>query len=64
MRAIVMASESLLADELEERIQLRVGARVRELRQAAGITAVVLAERTASPRVSCQRSKTARLPFQ
>jgi TRAP-type C4-dicarboxylate transport system substrate-binding protein len=41
-----MAAESLRADELEERIQLRVGARVRELRQAAGITAVVLAERT------------------
>ncbi|MGA8279341.1 MAG: hypothetical protein WB853_00480 [Desulfobacterales bacterium] len=29
-----MAAESLRADELEERIQLRVGARVRELRQA------------------------------
>jgi hypothetical protein len=41
-----MASESLQTDELEERIQQRVGARVRELRQAAGITAVVLAERT------------------
>jgi TRAP-type C4-dicarboxylate transport system substrate-binding protein len=41
-----MASESLMTDDLEERIQLRVGARVRELRQAAGITAVVLAERT------------------
>jgi TRAP-type C4-dicarboxylate transport system substrate-binding protein len=35
-----------MTDDLEERIQLRVGARVRELRQAAGITAVVLAERT------------------
>jgi TRAP-type C4-dicarboxylate transport system substrate-binding protein len=46
MRAIVMASESLRADGLEERIQQRVGARVRELRLAAGITAVVLAERT------------------
>jgi TRAP-type C4-dicarboxylate transport system substrate-binding protein len=41
-----MASESFMTDDLEERIQLRVGARVRELRQAAGITAVVLAERT------------------
>jgi len=30
-------------DDLEKRIQRRVGARVRELRQAAGITAVVLA---------------------
>jgi TRAP-type C4-dicarboxylate transport system substrate-binding protein len=39
-------AESLQTDELEERIQLRVGVRVRELRQAAGITAVVLAERT------------------
>jgi TRAP-type C4-dicarboxylate transport system substrate-binding protein len=46
MLAIIMASESLQTDELEERIQQRVGARVRELRQAAGITAVVLAERT------------------
>jgi TRAP-type C4-dicarboxylate transport system substrate-binding protein/DNA-binding XRE family transcriptional regulator len=41
-----MPAENVQADELEERIQLRVGARVRELRQAAGITAVVLAERT------------------
>ena len=41
-----MASESLQTDALEERIQQRVGARVRELRQAAGITAVILAERT------------------
>lgn len=32
--------------DLEERIQQRVGSRVRELRLAAGITAVVLAERT------------------
>jgi len=41
-----MPAESVQTDELEERIQQRVGARVRELRQAAGITAVVLAERT------------------
>jgi TRAP-type C4-dicarboxylate transport system substrate-binding protein len=41
-----LPTENVQADELEERIQLRVGARVRELRQAADITAVVLAERT------------------
>jgi len=41
-----MAAESTQTDTLEERIQQRVGARVRELRQSAGITAVVLAERT------------------
>ncbi len=41
-----MTTESLQAVDLEERIQQRVGARVRELRQAAGITAVALAERT------------------
>jgi TRAP-type C4-dicarboxylate transport system substrate-binding protein len=41
-----MMPDSEQADELEERIQQRVGARVRELRLAAGITAVVLAERT------------------
>jgi TRAP-type C4-dicarboxylate transport system substrate-binding protein len=40
-----MAEKSLKRGDLEERIQQRVGARVRELRQAAGITAVVLAER-------------------
>jgi TRAP-type C4-dicarboxylate transport system substrate-binding protein len=40
-----MAAVSLQTDDLEGRIQQRVGARVRELRQAAGITAVVLAER-------------------
>ena len=38
-----MEREPEQADELEKRIQRRVGARVRELRQAAGITAVVLA---------------------
>lgn len=38
-----MDMESQQTDELEKRIQQRVGERVRELRQAAGITAVVLA---------------------
>ncbi len=41
-----MAVERTQVDDLEERIQQRVGVRVRELRQSAGITAVVLAERT------------------
>jgi len=41
-----MASERMQTEDLEERIQQRVGARVRELRQAAGITTVVLAEQT------------------
>ncbi|MFZ0726756.1 MAG: TRAP transporter substrate-binding protein DctP [Desulfobacterales bacterium] len=41
-----MAVEKTQTDSLEERIQQRVGARVRELRRTAGITAVVLAERT------------------
>ena len=38
-----METESEQADGLEQHIQQRVGARIRELRQAAGITAVVLA---------------------
>ena len=38
-----MEREPEHTDELEKRIQRRVGARVRELRQSAGITAVVLA---------------------
>lgn len=38
--------ESENADDLEKHIQLRVGARIRELRQAAGMTAVVLARQT------------------
>ncbi len=38
-----MERESEQADDLEKRIQQRVGARVRELRQAAGIKAVALA---------------------
>lgn len=41
-----LPAESLQTDALEKRIQQRVGARVHELRRAAGITAVVLAERT------------------
>ena len=41
-----MPAASVQTDALEERIQQPVGARVRELRQAAGITAVILAERT------------------
>ena len=40
-----MEREAEQTDDLEKRIQRRVGARVRELRQAAGITAVVLADR-------------------
>lgn len=40
-----MEREAEQTDDLEKRIQRRVGARVRELRQAAGITAVVLAGR-------------------
>ena len=40
-----MEQEPEQTDDLEKRIQRRVGARVRELRQAAGITAVVLAGR-------------------
>jgi len=39
-----MERESQQTEELEKRIQRRVGARVRELRLAAGITAVVLAD--------------------
>jgi len=38
-----METETEQTDDLEQRIQRRVGARVRELRQAAGITAMVLA---------------------
>jgi transcriptional regulator with XRE-family HTH domain len=38
-----MELEPEQTDDLEQRIQRRVGARVRELRQAAGITAMVLA---------------------
>ncbi len=38
-----METESQQTDDLEKRIQLRVGARIRELRQAAGMTAVDLA---------------------
>ncbi len=41
-----MAADGLETGDLEKRIRQRVGARVRELRQAAGITAMVLAERT------------------
>ena len=41
-----MAADSMQTGDLEERIQQRVGARVRELRRAAGITAVTLAEQT------------------
>ena len=40
-----MATKSIQGGDLEERIQKRVGARVRELRQAIGMTTVVLAER-------------------
>jgi TRAP-type C4-dicarboxylate transport system substrate-binding protein len=39
-----MDRESQQTEELEKRIQRRVGARIRGLRQAAGITAVVLAD--------------------
>ena len=39
-----MERESQQTEKLEKRIQRRVGARVRELRLAAGITAVVLAD--------------------
>jgi len=39
-----MERESQQTEELEKRIQRRVGARVRELRQAAGITAAALAD--------------------
>ncbi|MFZ0614680.1 MAG: TRAP transporter substrate-binding protein DctP [Desulfobacterales bacterium] len=41
-----MAVDSMQTDALEELIRQRVGTRVRELRQTAGITAVVLAERS------------------
>ena len=41
-----MTAENIQADGLEEQIKQRVGARVRELRQAAGITAVTLAGQT------------------
>ena len=40
-----MAAKSIQRGNLEEQIQNRVGARVRELRQAAGLTTVVLAKR-------------------
>jgi len=39
-----MERESRQAEELEKQIQRRVGARIRGLRQAAGMTAVVLAD--------------------
>jgi TRAP-type C4-dicarboxylate transport system substrate-binding protein len=39
-----MAAKSMQHGDLEERIQKRVGARVRELRQAIGMTTVVLAQ--------------------